>query len=78
MFMRSYKPDINDAVRYAIFNHPNGHAHLPSTVLQISGMDPLRDEGLLYEQVLKGDRQLRQSFTSILVNLTVILGISRF
>lgn len=55
MFVRSYKPDINDAVRYAIFNHPNGHAHLPSTVLQISGMDPLRDEGLLYEKVLRED-----------------------
>lgn len=33
--------------------HPQGHSRLPPTYLQICGMDPLRDDGLIFEQVLR-------------------------
>lgn len=32
---------------------PTGHAELPKSYLQVCGMDTLRDEGLIYEQVLR-------------------------
>jgi acetyl esterase/lipase len=34
-------------------SHPEGHSGLPPTYLQICGMDPLRDDGLIFEQVLR-------------------------
>lgn len=37
------------------FIFPTGHHGLPPTYFQICGMDPLRDEALLYEQVLRED-----------------------
>ena len=38
---------------YAPFNHPKGHKDLPAALFQIDGMDPLRDEALIYERVLR-------------------------
>lgn len=29
------------------------HAGLPPTFLQVAGLDPLRDEGILYEKILR-------------------------
>lgn len=55
MFMHGYKPDENDGVWFAPFNHPKGHAGLPPAYFQIAGMDPLRDEALMYERVLAED-----------------------
>lgn len=34
---------------------PSGHKGLPPTYFQIAGSDPLRDEGLIYEQILRED-----------------------
>lgn len=33
--------------------HPQGLGDLPPAYLQLGGMDPLRDEGLVYERVLR-------------------------
>lgn len=52
MFMKGYKPDEHDPL-YAPFNHPKGHADLPPAYIQANGMDPLRDEALIYERVLR-------------------------
>ena len=49
-----YQPDINSPL-YAPFNHPDGHTGLPPIAFQVCGMDPLRDEALIYERVLRED-----------------------
>ena len=43
--------DPNDP-RFSVILAPN-HKGLPPAYLLISGLDPLRDEGLLYEKILK-------------------------
>lgn len=53
MFMGAYQPDEDDNVWYAPFNHPKGHQGLPPALFQIDGMDPLRDEAIVYERVLR-------------------------
>jgi acetyl esterase/lipase len=41
------------------FLWPSGHGGLPSTYLQICGLDPLRDEALLYEESLRVDNGIK-------------------
>lgn len=53
MFLRGYEPDDNDSVWWAIFNHPKGHGNLPPIFLQIDGLDPLRDDSIIYERMLR-------------------------
>lgn len=48
----AYKPDITSPLMVP-FNHPNGHAGIPPTYIQVCGLDGLRDENLIYERVLR-------------------------
>lgn len=47
-----YKPDIASA-DYSAFNSELGFSGLPRTYVQVCGMDPLRDDGLIYERALR-------------------------
>ncbi|KIX10165.1 uncharacterized protein Z518_01246 [Rhinocladiella mackenziei CBS 650.93] len=59
MFMGAYQPNFDDTVNFAIFNHPHGHGNLPPTFFQVDGMDPLRDEAIIYERVLREEYGLK-------------------
>lgn len=50
--MQSYEPDIHSA-DFSPFNSKSPHAGLPPVYLGVNGQDPLRDDGLLYEKVLR-------------------------
>jgi acetyl esterase/lipase len=54
MFMDAYKADVTDP-RYNLSLWKGGYKGLPKAVLAIDGMDPLRDEGLIYERMLRED-----------------------
>ncbi|KAF2787467.1 alpha/beta-hydrolase [Melanomma pulvis-pyrius CBS 109.77] len=49
-----YAPDPNSPL-WDPFNHPDGHKGVAKTFFQVGGLDPLRDEAVLY------DRKLRES-----------------
>jgi acetyl esterase/lipase len=51
-FRKFYKPDPKSEL-FNPFIWPTGHKDLPPTYLQIAGLDPLRDDGLLYERELR-------------------------
>ncbi|KAF2145861.1 uncharacterized protein K452DRAFT_221021 [Aplosporella prunicola CBS 121167] len=57
-----YKPDQNSPL-FNCFNWPTGHHGLPPIHFQICGLDPLRDEGLLYEKVLRTEYNVRTKLT---------------
>lgn len=59
MFMNGYQPDEDDAVWYVPFNHPKGHKDLPPALFQIDGLDPLRDEAIIYERVLREENGIK-------------------
>ncbi|KAI9842752.1 MAG: hypothetical protein M1837_006935 [Sclerophora amabilis] len=52
LFRNSYSADPNSEL-FTPFLWPSGHSDLPPTYFQICGMDPLRDEGFLYDKVLR-------------------------
>ncbi|KAI1619525.1 Alpha/beta hydrolase fold-3 [Exophiala viscosa] len=56
MFMQGYKPDASDPL-YNVLAAPGGHSQLPKTYFQINGLDPLRDEALIYEKILREDNR---------------------
>ncbi|KAF2019187.1 alpha/beta-hydrolase [Aaosphaeria arxii CBS 175.79] len=51
-FLSHYKPDPNSPLVNAL-NWPSGHQRQPPTYFQISGMDPIRDDSLIYESLLQ-------------------------
>ncbi|KAG9603277.1 lipase/esterase, partial [Aureobasidium melanogenum] len=48
---RHLEPDQKSPL-YSPFNSKNPHKGLPPTYVQVDGLDPLRDDGLIYERVL--------------------------
>ncbi|KPI37865.1 AB hydrolase superfamily protein B1A11.02 [Cyphellophora attinorum] len=54
LFRDNYQDDPRSPLMSPII-WPSGHNNLPRTYFQIAGSDPLRDEGLIYEQILRED-----------------------
>jgi acetyl esterase/lipase len=52
--IKAYAPDTS-SWKFNPFIHPKGHHNLPPSYFMVCGMDPVRDEGLLYEKRLRGE-----------------------
>lgn len=50
----AYKPDLASP-DFSPLNDKNAHKELPPVYFQVCGQDPLRDDGLIYEKILKGN-----------------------
>jgi acetyl esterase/lipase len=51
MFMNAYKADPHSP-KFNVGAAPTGHENLPPAVIAVDGMDPLRDEGIIYRRIL--------------------------
>lgn len=58
MFMAGYAPD-HDSPLYNVLSNPGGHRDLPPAYFQVNGMDPLRDEAIIYEKMLREENGVR-------------------
>lgn len=61
LFFDNYVPNHADRGNelFSPLNFKTGHAGLPPTFLQICGADPLRDEALIYERVLREEEGIK-------------------
>ena len=53
MYTEAYAPNDFKSYIWSPLNWPSGHRGLPPTYFQICGLDVLRDEGLIYERILR-------------------------
>lgn len=58
MYTEALQPDPKDD-RFNVFCHSKGHSGLPPAYIQVCGMDPFRDEGILYEECLRTEGGVR-------------------
>lgn len=49
---KAHAPDMLSPL-FGAFHHPDGHSALPPAYFQVCALDPFRDEGLVYEKVLR-------------------------
>lgn len=58
LFVGNYIPELKDreSELFSPLLWKTGHSDLPPQVLQICGMDPLRDEALIYERLLREEK----------------------
>lgn len=54
----AYKP-VSPSPLFAALLNPNGHEDLPPAYFQCCGLDPLRDEGLIYEMALREEANVK-------------------
>ncbi|KAJ9643676.1 hypothetical protein H2204_001821 [Knufia peltigerae] len=59
LVLREYRPNDDDGILYDTFNHPKGHMELPPAFFQVAGLDPLRDEAIIYEGILRENCGIR-------------------
>ncbi|KAL4868671.1 Alpha/Beta hydrolase protein [Aspergillus spectabilis] len=52
VFQAAYKPDPSSYLSSPLL-HPAGHGDLPPAYIQICGLDPARDDGFIYDRVLR-------------------------
>lgn len=60
-YIGHYKPDAQSPLASPLL-WPSGHKHQPPTYLSLCGMDPLRDEGLIYEYLLREEAGVKTRF----------------
>lgn len=61
MLQEAYKP-VSPSPLFAALLNPNGHIGLPPAYFQFCGLDPLRDEGMIYEKVLREEAGIKTKF----------------
>jgi acetyl esterase/lipase len=64
--LAAYEPDVRSA-DFSPSNHPTPHTGIPPVHIQVCGADLLRDDGLIYEQVLR--------YFGVKTKLVVYLGV---